>query len=1141
MGDVITISTELSTKGFEAGSRALTRAMRNLTQSAQRMGSSIKRIIPTIIGVGSAYQVLSKAINTYMSQNEELSQRMTSIWTALGNVIGPIVEKIIDWVTSAVSYLLAFLKVLGVTSKSASQLSQSAKKNNEELRRTIFGFDELNVLQKQAEDKDKDKGTGLKDVELPDWVKELVDFFKNKKWDDAADLLIEKLDELIYKFRDKAYDLGKAISEYLGGIIHTIARVLDETDWHALGQGIARFINGLFEDVDGEDLGKLLVAKFTIAFKILTGFLEDLDFGQLAEKLSGMISGAFDAMARAIEEADFQKIGEGIRTFFAHIDWPRIARSIGEFLSAAWSGAVDFLSGVLGNDIREKLIDPIKRAFEPLVSIFSTNGSGWVDSLLKIANTIKDVLGYTGSAVIEVIPKFLTQIASGLSGLPASLASIVENLGKLWKDAILPMLKDVTNSGVVEAFFKALSAFIEMCAKTLEAVMPHLISFVNDFMRPLVSVVSQLATMALDEITRWFNNFNSTTVGALSFAEQIKLIGTEWMGLVGYIKDGVGDADYYLQTFAGRFDTLAASMELGTREFEDASAISKEYADKIRELGEEFSKTAYESANEEEAERKRKEILEQLNVVVDDYTKALAEAGYTIDEHGKIVEVATQKTEEFSEATQKSSTAISGSINDLHDFAEYLNKVSEMKFDNFELYNETLKQLAQSLGITTDELKAQIEAAGGDATQIEALKVATADYLVQMAQSGQLTSGYVQSLREQGLITDEVIKLMKDQGVIIRENGQVIVETSNAVRDQADAAKNAADSQRQATEATSETIQKLQEMPGTASEAATGMENLGTDTKNAADTVSNSTDDMKQKSAQSVQELAQEVSKAKDSIKEDFEELSTLSDSVQRTMESIEGTVSSKTDTVLGSLRNWKSEITSIFQEIESQLQSSTQNMQYTVSGAFDTIRATIESAIYSIESLDWSIPAPHVPHINVWYDTVYSDDGSSYNIPQFDVEWYKKGGIFDKATLIGVGEDGEEAVIPLENNTEWISKLADQFIMALENGKYRLNSNLGALAAMQGIGDTVDYRTPAIARGTVLPYSVISDVGSSSGSYVGDSEILDALREFSGKVDTIISLIDGIEFVAEFDNIRALARRIRQENREADIAEGSW
>ena len=42
-------------------------------------------------------------------------------------------------------------------------------------------------------------------------------------------------------------------------------------------------------------------------------------------------------------------------------------------------------------------------------------------------------------------------------------------------------------------------------------------------------------------------------------------------------------------------------------------------------------------------------------------------------------------------------------------------------------------------------------------------------------------------------------------------------------------------------------------------------------------------------------------------------------------------------------------------------------------------------------------------------------------------VEWYARGGIVDGATLIGAGEQGKEAIIPLERHTEWIRLVAEQ------------------------------------------------------------------------------------------------------------------
>ena len=55
------------------------------------------------------------------------------------------------------------------------------------------------------------------------------------------------------------------------------------------------------------------------------------------------------------------------------------------------------------------------------------------------------------------------------------------------------------------------------------------------------------------------------------------------------------------------------------------------------------------------------------------------------------------------------------------------------------------------------------------------------------------------------------------------------------------------------------------------------------------------------------------------------------------------------------------------------------------------------------------------LPHIS-WTSRSVGFGKFSFSVPSFKVNWYKKGGLFDKASMIGVGEAGKEAVLPLEN-----------------------------------------------------------------------------------------------------------------------------
>ena len=54
---------------------------------------------------------------------------------------------------------------------------------------------------------------------------------------------------------------------------------------------------------------------------------------------------------------------------------------------------------------------------------------------------------------------------------------------------------------------------------------------------------------------------------------------------------------------------------------------------------------------------------------------------------------------------------------------------------------------------------------------------------------------------------------------------------------------------------------------------------------------------------------------------------------------------------------------------------------------------------------------------------------------PKFSISWYQRGGVFDKPALFGygngmlggLGENGAEAVVPLEKNTQWLDKIAER------------------------------------------------------------------------------------------------------------------
>jgi hypothetical protein len=104
------------------------------------------------------------------------------------------------------------------------------------------------------------------------------------------------------------------------------------------------------------------------------------------------------------------------------------------------------------------------------------------------------------------------------------------------------------------------------------------------------------------------------------------------------------------------------------------------------------------------------------------------------------------------------------------------------------------------------------------------------------------------------------------------------------------------------------------------------------------------------------------------------------------------------------------------------------------VASRLRSFRNTLSNVRERVSSFISKVTAPFkflgnlkLPHLSVSAGKAPWGIGGLGEKPSFSVQWYAKGGIVDGATLIGAGEDGKEAILPLERHTEWIGDLADK------------------------------------------------------------------------------------------------------------------
>ena len=117
-----------------------------------------------------------------------------------------------------------------------------------------------------------------------------------------------------------------------------------------------------------------------------------------------------------------------------------------------------------------------------------------------------------------------------------------------------------------------------------------------------------------------------------------------------------------------------------------------------------------------------------------------------------------------------------------------------------------------------------------------------------------------------------------------------------------------------------------------------------------------------------------------------------------------------------------KSKIDSVIEKIKSK---------------FDTFLTKIKNIVNTIKGLfnfTFTLPKLKVPSFGITPRGWSVGDLLKGSIPKLSVNWNAMGGVFDKPTIMpygnslqGLGEAGAEAIVPLENNTEWLDKIADK------------------------------------------------------------------------------------------------------------------
>ena len=155
--------------------------------------------------------------------------------------------------------------------------------------------------------------------------------------------------------------------------------------------------------------------------------------------------------------------------------------------------------------------------------------------------------------------------------------------------------------------------------------------------------------------------------------------------------------------------------------------------------------------------------------------------------------------------------------------------------------------------------------------------------------------------------------------------------------------------------------------------------------------------------------------------------VTTIINAIGTTISSVMSTIQKGISTALSSIRtgwnstweNMKSTIISIFNAIWSGIKGTINSIIGGVEKMANGVINALNGMINALNNLKFDVP-DWVPGIGGKSFGLNISTLGNVSIPKL-----AKGGVVDRATIAMIGEAGKEAVVPLENNTGWIDKLA--------------------------------------------------------------------------------------------------------------------
>lgn len=466
----------------EKGSLTSKGLVKSLTSLKRMMISRVKeKLITTLMrGLGQSMTALaqySSAFNDSMSgmQNAAagVSGNLAVTFGSLVNAIAPALTTIINWVSTAISYLNAFFALLsgrGSVTVAKKQTDSYAKSLGgaagaaKELKKEVYGFDELNKASSDSNGGGGGNGgTGdmFEDVPIESLLPENIqNFFESIKaafeagdWEgigvivgNGLNVVVSAVDNWITSITPLAVTWSERIARIFNGLVsginwpalgatlghginlitQTVNAFTTTFNWAEFGAKLGAGANGLVSGINWPALGVFLSTKFRALWTTIYGFVTTFNWPALGSNVAAGATAAFQSI-------NWTQVAVGIGTGVQGI-WTSFWTAINEF---DWTNAGSTLATAV-NALFDSTNGPIDWAAA------GTSMSDGLKGIIEGINTfLKEVnwqqIGDDVSTFLKSVDwnGLVTSISEGIGLALGGIAAVIwELIEEKWADVV---------------------------------------------------------------------------------------------------------------------------------------------------------------------------------------------------------------------------------------------------------------------------------------------------------------------------------------------------------------------------------------------------------------------------------------------------------------------------------------------------------------------------------------------------------------------------------------------------------------------------------------------------------------------------------------------------------------------------------